>query len=123
MVNEQVIKNLSRGSAVKVKVEGTLVDAQYVGWSDKYDMPLVLVAGKTIPRKIYEICSLTSSVAVVNDDGIEEVDSEEDAVVDINTRFSFLEQLVTMVATGLLMLKLERNMAQPPVFSERRVKA
>lgn len=45
--------DLEIGVPVTVRINKQLVPAKYAGWSEKYNMPLVDVAGRILPRKIF----------------------------------------------------------------------
>lgn len=45
---------LEPGSPVSVKINGEITPATYVGWSDKYNLPIVAVGGRKMYRKIIE---------------------------------------------------------------------
>jgi hypothetical protein len=110
MVTKQQVQALTVGARIMVKLDGELTEAQYAGWSNRYDMPNVNVEGRVMPRKVYEIVganSLTPASAPNLDDVRREVAAEvignepEEIEVPINVRFEYLEQLVTMVAISV----------------------
>lgn len=45
---------IEHGSPVLVKINGEITNATYEGWSEKYSLPIVLVDGRKMYRKIVE---------------------------------------------------------------------
>lgn len=100
---------LAAGARVRVKMNGTLVDAVYVSHDAKYDMPRVRLSdGRLVVRRVFE----TVSPAASSDSPTATVDVVESTTTTaeptstlrlfaINTRFNFLARMVTMVATGV----------------------
>lgn len=46
--------NHKPGSPVFVKINGEITPATYVDWSDKYNLPIVMVNGRKMYRKIFD---------------------------------------------------------------------
>jgi hypothetical protein len=46
--------DLPKGAPIFVKISGVLTKATYHSWSEKYSMPLVVVDGRVMPRKIFD---------------------------------------------------------------------
>lgn len=87
------------GTAVKIKIDGILTDATYDGWSDRYMMPMVkLAGGRRLPRKIFSVAETQVVVDGVVSSPV--VPVAPTVRFDINRRFTFLEQLVDMVVVG-----------------------
>lgn len=42
------------GSACHVRINGTITPATYVDWSDKYNLPIVMVEGRRMYRRIFD---------------------------------------------------------------------
>lgn len=78
------------GQVVTVKMSGELVQAEYAGWSDRYNMPLVKVNGKEYPRKIHAL----GGARVMNAPAVKQ------SRFDVNTRFDFIEEVTNMVVKG-----------------------
>lgn len=100
--------NLAAGARVRVKMNGTLVDAVYVSHDEKYDMPKVRLAadGRIVVRRVFEVvtpasaATATATVDVVETSAASEPTSPLRSFA-ISTRFNFLARMVTMVATGV----------------------
>lgn len=45
---------IAQGSPCVVKIDGELTPATYVDWSDKYNLPIVMVGGRKMYRKIID---------------------------------------------------------------------
>lgn len=45
---------IAQGSPCVVKIDGELTPATYVDWSDKYNLPIVMVGGRRMYRKIID---------------------------------------------------------------------
>lgn len=82
--------NFTVGQEVTVNVKGVPTPATYVGWSDRYKMPIVEVEGKRIPRKILA----THGARVLNPGAVKE------SRFDVNQRFEFIEEVTNMVVAG-----------------------
>lgn len=82
--------NYTKGQSVTVRMSGVPVQATYVEWSTKYDMPVVEINGKKYPRKIYD----TGGARVHNAPPVKQ------SRFDVNTRFEFIEEVTRMVVAG-----------------------
>lgn len=102
------IQALTLGTKVMVKINGEMTEAAFQGWNSRYDMPNVQVDGRTMPRKIFGLARGGSvstpapqlELAVADRAPATEA-NEVGQAVPINTRFQYLAQLVTMVATSM----------------------
>jgi len=45
---------IATGSSCAVKINGEFTPATYVGWSDKYNLPIVTIDGRRMYRKIFD---------------------------------------------------------------------
>lgn len=73
------------GTPVKVGINGVLTDAVYDGWSEKYNMPMVLVGGKRLPRAIKQVCTADqTSTATEATSGSAAAPGEKPAKVHVN---------------------------------------
>jgi hypothetical protein len=79
------------GSPVTVKVQGEIVNGTYQGWSEKYGLAIVEVNGQRLYRKLQNGSSPASPKQTV---------VPKKSRFDINTRFTFIEEVVDMVAAG-----------------------
>lgn len=80
----------TEGQTVTVKVNGEMVEAQYAGWSDAYNMAIVMHNGKRLYRKI----QTTTGARVHNPPPVKQ------SRFDVNQRFDFIEQVTDMVVSG-----------------------
>jgi hypothetical protein len=96
------VLKLTAGEKVNVKVDGELKAAEYLDWSDKYDMGIVFYEGRRMYRKIFGRVSAPASKTVVSDDGCQVTSTTVkcERNWDINVRFQFLRKMVRMVAVN-----------------------
>lgn len=80
----------TKGQAVTVKVKGVDTPATYEEWSETYEMPIVLVNGKRMFRKIYD----TAGARVMNAPAVKQ------SRFEVNQRFEFIEEVTNMVVEG-----------------------
>jgi hypothetical protein len=80
----------TEGQLVTVKVSGEMVQAEYVGWSEAYNMAIVMHNGKRLYRKIQG----THGARVHNPPAVKQ------SRFDVNQRFEFIEQVTDMVVSG-----------------------
>lgn len=57
---------LEPGSPCHVKVNGEITPAVYDGWSDKYSLPVVLVGGRKMYRKLVEAADAEKKVKTLS---------------------------------------------------------
>lgn len=86
-------EHLFPGQPVRVKLNGNMVVAKYLGWHEAYDMGIVECDGRRLYRKIYETVEghVTSQM---------ELPMAPPSRFSIHQRFSFISTLVDMVING-----------------------
>src|SRR3990167_5485875 len=78
---------------VRVKLNGEFIEGLYVGMNDRYHLPKIkLPSGQVVLRKIYGT-SAESAVSFVEGPIVQDVPAR---YFDINQRFQFLNNLVTI---------------------------
>ena len=82
--------NYSKGQKVTVKIKGVETEATYLEWSKTYNMPVVLVDGKRMYRKIVD----TAGARVFNAPPVKQ------SRFDVNQRFEFIDEVTNMVVEG-----------------------
>lgn len=92
-------QQLKTGLKVQVKLNGQPITGIYRQWSSKYDMAMVEVGGRVLPRKIYSVHTDDSEPVNGHEVQISEPIATPVERVPINTRFHYLEELVKVVAT------------------------
>jgi hypothetical protein len=96
------MQNISLGTAVTVKIKGQLVQGVYDGRNEKYGLPYVkLTNGSRVLRKIFAVNGVAVSESPSQPELTHEaLPSVPGRVFDINTRFTFVESFVKMIARG-----------------------
>lgn len=94
-----------------VKVNGMLTRASYMGLNARYNMPEVEIDGRRLPRRVFQILDETGAPAAqqLSLDTRSTEASVAAPVVNVNTppqppinvRFSYLKELVSMVAVSV----------------------
>lgn len=92
MVVNTPMKKHKVGDTVTVKVNREFVEAVYDGWSNQYNMAMVLYNEKRIPRKVYEIVGGQPSG--------KPAPPVRQSRFDVDRRFYFIAKIVDMVITG-----------------------
>lgn len=90
------MQNIPIGTKVTVKVKGVVIEATYDGYNERYELPYVrLEDGSRLLRKVLSVCGQGEVM-----DLVPVVPTTPSRVFDINTRFTFVESFVRMVACG-----------------------
>lgn len=87
--------SFEQGQKVTVKVNGELVEAIYDDWHEEYNMAIVLYKGRRLYRKVFAVNGTT-----LKNKKTDLPTAVKQSRFDVNTRFSFIENVVDMVVVG-----------------------
>lgn len=91
------------GAKVKIKFNGGVEEAAYVGPHSNADYGIFEINGKQFPRSFNRVASLNAGwmASVASTPTVEAVPAAPDVpVYDVNRRFTFIESMVDMVVRG-----------------------